>query len=968
MEFEPGTCYECGSCEHFRNTCPKLNRAPGQVGNHLTIEGNRNTRKNGKRATGRAFNVNVNAVEALQDPKVVTCTFSLNDHFATVLFNSGADFSFISTEFAPLLNVKPSIVNPGNSLFSINLIPLGHGSFDVIVGMDWLSQNKVVIVCHEKVVEIPFERKKPKLSDISVVQDFVDVFPKDFSGLPPQRQVEFHIVLVPGATPVAKSPYRLAPLEIQELSGQLQELQDKGFIRPSHSLKANVVADVLSRKEQVKPKHVREMAMTIQSGVKGMLLVAQGEAFNQENVFASKGLHRVDKMYCDLRDMYWWLRMKRDIATYVSECLTCAKLPRTRNGHDAIWVVVDRLTKSAHFLAIHKDYSMEKLARLYTDEIVAHHEVPVSIISYYKWTELAYNSAIGGYVKKGCCNRLWWHLDDSPTVNVNSLIITLSQLAIDMARSTETTDKVVVIKEKLKAARDRQKSYAGPIGANPLEFEISLVAYRLLSKELSDVHDMFHVSNLKKYLADASLHVPLDEIKVDKTLNFVEEPIEIMDHEIKCLKRSKISLVKLNLGMRFPKGGDTMTNRDLSVKYSICSHCGDNRMERRVACIATVTILRMLMLGRVASETIEQTGVSTRNNPKAHVASCDWKIQLAYEVRNSMQSLAIKLVEEITWKMHSARNYEYTPRSNNMIGQRPEWTKMPPHGLPTPLIILLSNSENEFEHPSHTVETPTSSRDPSLRNVDTQNNGNKSHNEASGSAGGVECTPLGDFLQRISLTTSITSTEAIGFGKWSMCFNISNCAINCQVKFATWTLSDSALPWWNSYVKTNEIQKMENELRNLIVKGNDVVGYTQRFEKLALLCLGMVLEEEKGNVNSSEPTRFQDAIRMANNLMDQRVRVNSARQVENKRRRESNQGNNHVQQPPPKRQNVARAYTARSNEKGGYVEKAPFCNKCKLHHIGPCIMKCGNYKRVGHMTKDCRTPVLITTQRAVIAN
>ncbi|GKA24369.1 putative reverse transcriptase domain-containing protein, partial [Tanacetum coccineum] len=242
MKFEPGTCYECRSREHFRNTCPKLNRSPGQVGNYLTIEGNRNTRNNGKRATGRAFIVNVNAVEALQDPKAVTGTFSLNGHFATVLFDSGPDFSFISTEFAPLINVKPCIVNPsyvievadgkkeevdriirdcklelGNSLFSINLIPLGHGSFDAIVGMDWLSQNKVVIVCLEKVVEIPLEG-----SGI-------------LRGLPPQRQVEFHIDLVPGATLATKSPYRLAPSEMQELFGRLQELQDKGFIRPSPS-------------------------------------------------------------------------------------------------------------------------------------------------------------------------------------------------------------------------------------------------------------------------------------------------------------------------------------------------------------------------------------------------------------------------------------------------------------------------------------------------------------------------------------------------------------------------------------------------------------------------------------------------------------------------------------------------------------------------------------------------------------
>ncbi|GJX71971.1 hypothetical protein Tco_0309142 [Tanacetum coccineum] len=130
------------------------------------------------------------------------------------------------------------------------MISLNRGSFDVIVGIDWLSKRKFVIVCHEKVVEIPLEGSRklrvqgertlgaakalmnakvdePKVGDISVVRDFVDVFPEDLSGLPPQRQVEFRIDLVHGATPVAKSPYRLAPLEMQELSEQLRELQDK---------------------------------------------------------------------------------------------------------------------------------------------------------------------------------------------------------------------------------------------------------------------------------------------------------------------------------------------------------------------------------------------------------------------------------------------------------------------------------------------------------------------------------------------------------------------------------------------------------------------------------------------------------------------------------------------------------------------------------------------------------------------
>ncbi|GJU86969.1 putative reverse transcriptase domain-containing protein, partial [Tanacetum coccineum] len=164
--------------------------------------------------------------EALQDPNVVMGTFSLNDHFAIVLFDSGADYSFISTKFLPLINMKPSAVSPGYE------IEIANG---VIV-----EANKIIRV-HGERPEGNLKQLKtmkvnePKLKDIPVVREFPGVFPEDLSGLPPSREVEFCIDLIPRVVPVAKSPYRLADTEMQELSNQLKELQEKSFIRPSSS-------------------------------------------------------------------------------------------------------------------------------------------------------------------------------------------------------------------------------------------------------------------------------------------------------------------------------------------------------------------------------------------------------------------------------------------------------------------------------------------------------------------------------------------------------------------------------------------------------------------------------------------------------------------------------------------------------------------------------------------------------------
>ncbi|GJR44196.1 putative reverse transcriptase domain-containing protein [Tanacetum coccineum] len=262
-------CYECGSTDHVRSACPRLNRArgpeenrPNQVAANNRGQGHGNQ---GNQARGRAFMLG--AEEARQDPNIVTGTFTLNNHFATTLFDSGADYSFVSTTFIPLLGLEPSDLGyryeieiasgklveidkviKGCKLeiegyvFDIDLIPSRHGSFDVIIGMDWLSNYRAKIICHEKVVRIPLpdgkvlrvvgERPEEKArllmsdkasdkkqEDIVMVRDFPEVFPDDLSGLPPIQEIEFRIELIPGATPVAKSPYRLEPSEMEELSG-----------------------------------------------------------------------------------------------------------------------------------------------------------------------------------------------------------------------------------------------------------------------------------------------------------------------------------------------------------------------------------------------------------------------------------------------------------------------------------------------------------------------------------------------------------------------------------------------------------------------------------------------------------------------------------------------------------------------------------------------------------------------------
>ncbi|KAJ0431848.1 putative nucleotidyltransferase, Ribonuclease H [Helianthus annuus] len=382
-----------------------------------------------------------------------------------------------------------------------------------------------------------------------------------------------------------------------------------------------------------------------------------------------------DKMYQDLKANYWWIGLKKSVAAHVAKCLTCAqvkaehqkpsgllqqpelpewkwecvtmdfitKLPKTRKGNDTIWVIVDRLTKSAHFLPIKETYSSDMLAQLYVDKIVALHGIPVSIISdrdtrytshfwksfqqslgtrlnfstaYHPQTdgqsertiqtledmlracaidlggnwdknlpliEFSYNNSYHTSIKAAPFEALYGRKCRSPVCWAEVGEVQLSGPEIVF----QTTDKIVQIQERLKAARDRQKSYADPkrkdfhfevgekvlfkvspwkgvmrfgkkgklspryIGPFEVIERVGSVAYKLnLPEELNGIHNVFHICNLKKCFADESLVIPHTDVHIDESLKFIEKPLSIEDRQVKKLRRKHVPIVKVKWDAR----------------------------------------------------------------------------------------------------------------------------------------------------------------------------------------------------------------------------------------------------------------------------------------------------------------------------------------------------------------------------------------------------------------------------------
>ncbi|GJV76848.1 putative reverse transcriptase domain-containing protein [Tanacetum coccineum] len=766
------TCYDCGEQGHTRNRCPKK----------IKQEEVREVR-------GQAY--------AIKDVE-----------------SKGSDRSFVDTRFSSMLDIDPvkigasyeveladgwvvstntvlkgCTMNLVNHVFIIDLMLIELGTFDVIIGMDWLVKHDAVIVCGEKVILIPYGNKMlivesdkgvSRLKVIScikayvlVIRDFPEVFPEELPGLPPPRQVEFRIDLVSGATPVARTPYRLAPSELKELSVQLQELLEKGFIRPSlsswgapvlfvkkkdgsfrmcidyrelnkltvknryplprindlfdqlhglsvyskidlrsgyhqlrikeedipitafrtwyghfefqvmsfeltnlpivfmdlmnqldsvqflghvidlsgvhvdlakieaiktlpagmedfvdheenytthdlelgavlfalrlwrdylygtkcvvftdhkslqynfnqkelnlrqqrwiellsdydyeiryHPGKANAVADALSRKERDKP-----LRLIFEFHPDGMRCFGNRvwlprfgglrDLVMHESHKSKYSIHLgTDKIYQDLKPLYWWLNMKADIATYVSKCLTCANvkaehqkpsgllqqpeilvwkweritmdfvsgLPRMPSGYNTIWVIVDRLTKSVHFLPIKKMDSMEKLTQLYLKELVCRHGVPILII-------LDRDSHF--------TSNFWRSLQEALGTNLDMSTAYHPQMDGQSERTIQTLEDMLHKRAKLLELEVGNKILA----------RVGPVAYTLeLPKESKGIHCTFHVSNPKKCLAEGDVVVLMDEIQLDDKLHMIKELVKVVDREVMRLKQSRIPIVKV---------------------------------------------------------------------------------------------------------------------------------------------------------------------------------------------------------------------------------------------------------------------------------------------------------------------------------------------------------------------------------------------------------------------------------------
>nr|GEU81987.1 putative reverse transcriptase domain-containing protein [Tanacetum cinerariifolium] len=538
-----------------------------------------------QRARGHAFAFGAN--EALQDMDIVMGTLPFTDQYAIVLFDSGVDYSFVSTKFMPLNDEQHSDLNFSYVIkmangeneetskiirectlvledgpFSIDLLPFELGSFDVIVGMDWLSKLRAKIVCHERIIRIPLQNgdvlevhdeqsdenlnhlasikaNEKKLEDIPIIRNFPKVFLDDLTGLPPIQAIKFRIDHVPEVTHVAKALHRLRPFEMQELSDQLHEIQDKGFIRPSHSPWGATISFVKKKYgslrmcidyrelnkltiknhfplprindlfDQLQDEFVvyydasgQGLGCVLMQRIKVIAYVSQQLKVHEKNYnIYDLELGAVKELKMRQR---WWIELFSDydceIRYHPGKTLKARYLkPRRKHSRKLMYKTDGQSERTIQ--------TLKDMLRAYVIDFGGSWDIDLSLAgfsynnSYHTSIRCAPFEAL--YERKYRLPVVWAEVGESQMIRPEIM--------------QETTDKIFQINDGLKAARDHKKRYDKLAPRFVGLFEIIkrdvLVAYRLkLPQELSGIHDTFHVSNLKNYLEDETLHMPLEEI------------------------------------------------------------------------------------------------------------------------------------------------------------------------------------------------------------------------------------------------------------------------------------------------------------------------------------------------------------------------------------------------------------------------------------------------------------------------
>nr|GEX07142.1 reverse transcriptase domain-containing protein [Tanacetum cinerariifolium] len=409
------TCYDFSEQGHTRNQCPKKVKQEEVKG-----------------ARGRAYAIKDADPQALN---VVTGTFLLNNRYASVLFDLGFDRSFVDTRFSSMLDIVSVKIDTSYELvkhdvvtvYGEKVIHIPYGNKTLTVESDkGMSRLKVISCikarkyikrgCHLFLVHVTEKKSKEKrLEDVPISRVFLEVFPNDFPGLPLSRQVEFQIDL----ENEEHGKHLKIILELLKNERLYAKFSKCDFWLDSIQFLGHVIDRNGVYVDSAKVEAIRNwVAPMTPTEVRQFLRLAGyykrlRDLIIHELYKSKYSIHQgSDKMYQDLKLLYWWPNMKANISMYVSKFLTCAKvkakhqklsellqqpeipvwkweritmnfisgLPRTSSGCDTIWVIVDRLTKLAHFLPTKKTNTMEKLMQLYFKEIMCRHGVPISII------------------------------------------------------------------------------------------------------------------------------------------------------------------------------------------------------------------------------------------------------------------------------------------------------------------------------------------------------------------------------------------------------------------------------------------------------------------------------------------------------------------------------------------------------------------------------------------------------------